>query len=487
MFNNREYKFDSSVFLLYNEIGVVYRNLCVTLQSGYCFHWLHVKTDYRVSYEVIKMAKPNVLFIFSDQQHKYALGKTDPVYRTPSLDHLCEDGVCFSHAYSSNPVCGPYRGCLMTGLMTCRNGVDHNNDPLPEGNPLLAEEYNAAGYETGFVGKWHLGGKGAGPIPENLRGGFTHFIGYQCYNGFDPAPPYNNDVTFYDESDRPWHIPIHRTQATTEFGIQMLNRFSESGKPFFLMVGYQAPHYPEQPLKEFELLYKESDFDSPEPQPEPYTPTFNPRSPSNREECPDYRRYGGRMAKYKQLYAAMVSQIDAGVGRLIETLKRLNLYDNTVIIYTSDHGDMQGSRGLTNKCLPYEKSAGVPLIVHMPGGISGRTLSVPVDTTDLFATLSNIIGNQYCGDGQSLLSLLKGDTGSFDGKNAVSMYTIGQSPWAMLVQNGYKLIVSYPSLKSVELYDVSADPEERCNLVDDKNEQARISQMLDTITERIIK
>ena len=433
------------------------------------------------------MDKPNVLFIFSDQQHKYALGKTDSLYRTPSLDHLCEEGVCFSHAYSSNPVCGPYRGCLMTGLMTCRNGVDHNNDPLPEGKPLLAEEYNLAGYETGFVGKWHLGGKGAGPIPRNLRGGFTHFIGYQCYNGFDPAPPYNNDVTFYDESDCAWRLPIHRTQATTELGIQMLNRFSECGKPFFLMIGYQAPHYPEQPLKEFELLYKESDFDSPDPQPEPYTPTFNPRSPANREECPNYRRYGGRMAKYKQLYAAMVSQIDAGVGRLIDTLKRLNIYDNTIIIYTSDHGDMQGSRGLTNKCLPYEKSAGVPLVVRMPDGMSGKTISTPVDTTDLFATLSSICGSQYLGDGQDLTSLLRSDAHNHSDKNAVSMYTIGSSPWAMLVQNSYKLIVSYPALEPVELYDLSNDPDEQHNLIEDINEQERISQMLNTLTRRIIQ
>lgn len=431
------------------------------------------------------MDKPNVLFIFSDQQHKYAFGKSDPVYHTPALDHLCGEGICFGSAYSSNPVCGPYRGCLMTGQITCHNGVEHNNDPLPKDRTLLAEEYGRMGYETGFVGKWHLGGKGAGPIPENLRGGYSHFIGYQCYNGFDPAPPYNNDVTFYDEADRAWHFPIHRTQATTELAIRMLNLFSECGKPFLLTVGYQAPHYPEQPLKEFELLYNESEFDSPGTQPEPYTPTFNPKSPADREQCPDYRRYGGQMAKYKQLYAAMVSQIDAGVGRLIDTLKRLHIYDNTVIIYTSDHGDMQGSRGMTNKCLPYEKSAGVPLIIRVPGGVSGKTSFTPVDTTDLFATLTDFCGSGYRAEGQSLKGLLYGKECDLSEKDAFSMYTIGQVPWAMLVQSGYKLIVSYPDYMPTELYHLSEDPEEQRNLINETQEQERISRMLLSVRKHI--
>ena len=144
----------------------------------------------------------NVVLIFTDQQHKYALGKVSPWISTPNLDRLCEQGVRFSNAYSNAPICGPFRGTLFSGTYISECGTLHNGDPLPSHLPCMAETFTQAGYETGFVGKWHLGGNGQGPIPENLRGGFKHFIGYQCYNGF------RENVCFYDEDGQPCDMKL---------------------------------------------------------------------------------------------------------------------------------------------------------------------------------------------------------------------------------------------------------------------------------------
>lgn len=412
----------------------------------------------------------NVLVIFSDQQHKYSLGCVDSQFVTPNLDALAGDGVLFRNGYSNNPVCGPFRGCLMTGQYTSHCRVYDNCWELPQGTPTIADQMNAAGYETSYVGKWHLGGNGNGPIPEEIRGGFKHFIGYQCYNGFDPRPPFSNTVSFFDEQDQEHVYDKHRTDVTTDIAIDRLKEIANGEKPFFMMVSYQAPHYPEQPSDEYAELYKDVVFaDQPGDEPvDPYTPTFSPFSPRPFENCPDYQRYGGNMVKYRQLYAGLVSQVDAGVGRIVSTLKELGCYDDTLIIYTSDHGDMQGSHGLKNKCFPHEKSAGVPFIARLPGGASGVVTDALVSGVDIFPTALDAAGvSRIDGlDGQSFLPFLKTGEGQFN-DYIISEYVTGKQPWRMVRTPQYKLTVSRDEYAPISLYDMQADPFELTDLKDE--------------------
>ena len=411
----------------------------------------------------------NILLLFSDQQHKYALGSVNPAFHTPCLDRLAAEGALFLNGYSPNPVCGPFRGCLMTGQLTSHCRVYDNCWPLPENTPTMASVLNEHGYETSYVGKWHLGGNGAGPIPESLRGGFRHFIGYQCYNGFDPRPPFLNRVAFFDEENREHVYQRHRTDVTTDLAVERLRQAAGSGKPFFLTVSYQAPHYPEQPSPEYAALYENAEFPVTEDEEEvdPYTPTFSPYSPRPYDSCPDYQRYGGNMKEYKRLYAAMVSQVDAGVGRILETLRETGHEKDTLVLYTSDHGDMQGSHGLKNKCYPHEKSAGVPFIARLPGGKPMRT-SALVSGVDIFPTVLEAAGIPRIQglDGHSFLSFLR------DGKeepNAyiLSEYVLHEAPWRMIRTPKWKLTVSLREYLPMSLYDMEEDPHEMHDLKED--------------------
>jgi arylsulfatase A-like enzyme len=405
----------------------------------------------------------NILLIFSDQQHRYSLGcMGNPEVHTPNLDALAGRGVLMRRCYSNDPVCGPFRGSLMMGEYTSRCGVTQNGAPLPTDRPTLADAFNAGDYHTGFVGKWHLGGNGAGPIASELRGGFTEFVGYQCYNGF------RDDVVFHDEDGQPRQFDIHRTDATTEIAIEKLRKMAPG--PFFLLVGYQAPHYPVQPSPEFDTLYAgkpitrrpnavDADID-------PFTRTWSPRSPWPPEDDPNFQRYGGDLEEYIRLYYGMCSQIDANVGRLLAELERLGLADDTAVFYTSDHGDMQGSHNLKNKCLPYEESAGIPLIAHVPSGATGVISDGLVSGVDFMPTCLDLASVPMPDgrDGVSFARTLLGQPQKLEGP----VFSERENQWCMICSGPWKLVAnrSGGALKPTMLFNLTEDPYEMRNLLE---------------------
>ncbi len=414
--------------------------------------------------------RPNVLFIFTDQQHRYSLGCMDnPAVKTPYLDRLAAEGVLFRSCYSAAPSCGPFRGSLMTGRFPSSSGLYVNEDPLPTDGYNLAEVLERGGYRTGYIGKWHLGGAGNKPIPVELRGGFSDFIGYQCYNGF------YRDVCFYDEENREHCFSNHRTEVATDLAVERMTRLAGQDKPFALFVSYQAPHYPVQPAPKYEGMY------AGKPMPkrpnyqevDPYTPTVNPRSPRPPTSDPDFVKYGNDMDEYMRLYFGMCSQVDANVGELIAQLKNLGIYDNTVIFYTSDHGDLQGCHGLTNKDLPWEEASGIPLIVRLPGTKDGRVCEASVDSTCFYPTVLELAGIPYEKkrlDGVSFAPYLKGQSPAplspvFSEKKAR-----GGESWRMIRQGDFKLAAKYGEdgdLVPLNLFDLEKDPYEMNDLLND--------------------
>jgi arylsulfatase A-like enzyme len=408
----------------------------------------------------------NILFLFADQMHRDALrcmGNAD--VHTPNLDRLASEGVLFRNAYSNCPICTPFRINLFTGLYTSQTDTFANAVPIPDACHTLADALNDGGVRTGYVGKWHIGGKGNGPIPEELRGGFTEFVGYQCYNGF------YEDVCFYDENGEARCYDRHRTDVTTDLALSRLEGMVDA--PFALFVSYQAPHYPVQPAERYAEMYRDvrihrrpncDEID-------PYTRTWSPPSPWPPGECPDYQRYGNDLDAYLRLYYAMVTQIDANVGRLLDKLEALGLAENTVIVFTADHGDMQGSHGLRNKRLPFEESAGIPLIVRVPGGARGLVTEALVSGIDFYPTCLDYAGLPPVAGlpGNNFAPLTQGDAQILNGPIFSEM-----DDWRMVRESRWKLVTEGEAYEPTHLYNLGSDPFELENLVDDPTQADRI-------------
>ena len=404
----------------------------------------------------------NVLLIFTDQQQRFSLGcMGNPNVQTPTLDALARRGVLFRRCYSNDPVCGPFRGTLMTGQYSSRCGVIENACPLQADAVTLADAFNAGGYQSCFIGKWHLGGTGNRPIVKSLQGGFERFRGYQCYNSF------RDHIVFTDGREYVKHYRGHRTDIATDLAIEHMREMSQGDRPWLLTLGYQAPHYPVQPSEKYAEMYAGRKIvRRPNTrQVDPFTRTWSPPSAWPPDDDPDYRRYGNDLDEYLRLYYAMCTQIDANVARLLETLDELGLADDTVVIYTSDHGDMQGSHGLTNKGYPYEESAGIPLIVRVPAAPGGRVSDALVSGIDIMPTLLGLTGLDACGtvDGVSFAPLLRGQEQDLTGP----IFT-ERNKWCMVCQGDWKLVADRSddhALAPTLLTNLAEDPYEMDNRV----------------------
>lgn len=415
----------------------------------------------------------NVVVIFADQMHRFAMGCMDnPDVLTPTFDRLAETGTMFRSAYSATPVCSPFRVNMLSGRYAMETGANRNCCELPSWCHSLVDDFNTAGYDTSFVGKWHVGGNGNVPIPQRLRMGFQRFIGYQCYNGF------YRDVCFYDEDGDEHVFEKHRTDVTMDIALERLSHLGE--RPFFMTIGFQAPHYPEQPSPRFDHMYRGRTV-TPRPNYDgidPYIPTYSPPSPRPFELCPDFRRYGSDIHEYLRLYYGMVSQIDANVGRFLEALDDRGLSDSTLVLFTSDHGDLAGSHGLNGKCRSYEESAGIPLIMRGPGVPAGNVLDGPIDSSSFVPTCLDLAGIPTRADlaSRSRAAMLSGRD---DGRPAFA--DLGD--WCMIRQGSVKLTTQGDACTPAMLFDLAKDPYELENLVDSPRHSSLVSQLWAALAE----
>ena len=315
------------------------------------------------------MSQPNVLFIFTDQQRHSALGAyNNSVIQTPNLDRLAQEGMTFDNAFSSCPICGPYRGQLMTGKFSHANGVLDNEYALSSDQTTIAQSFKQAGYHTGYIGKWHLG---YGPYTEESRYGFDYMAANNCMHGY-------YSVAYHENEKGPINIdgwgPIEETDLT----IQYLEQHKD--EPFCLFLGWGPPHWPYDKYPDEYDIYDPNTVD---------LPPNVPRQMADfaRREMADY--YGN------------ITGLDAQMARLHEALNRLNLTDNTIVVFTSDHGDHLSSHGYgkpgdrwmhhsrrASKATPYNESIHVPFLIRYPNHIpaNARTDAL-LCSVDLMPTL----------------------------------------------------------------------------------------------------
>ncbi len=314
--------------------------------------------------------KPNILFVFADQWRAQALGYAgDPNVHTPRLDALSQESVNFTHAISGSPVCSPYRASLMTGQYPLTHGVFLNDVRLEHCVPTLADAFSAAGYDTAYIGKWHLDGpKRSAYIPPERRLGFSQYWKVlECTHDYNHSAYYEGECAtkkFWDGYDA-----IAQTNDACRYIAE-----HDRERPFLLMLSWGPPHEPyDQAPERFRRMY------------DPARLTLRPNVPANAE---------GRTREWLAGYYAHCSALDECVGHLLDVLEERGLRNDTIVLFTSDHGDMLGSHGQSFKQRPWDESIRVPFLLRYPGITDGRPRQTEaiIDAPDLMPTLLGLCG-----------------------------------------------------------------------------------------------
>lgn len=416
--------------------------------------------------------RPNIIFYFSDQQRWDTVNET----ATPNLMKLAEDGIKFENSYTCQPVCGPARACLQTGVYATQNKCYWNGIPLPQDIKPLAEYFNEAGYETAYVGKWHLASdrlpnigfhceKTA--IPKELQGGYKDWWRAADVLEFTS---HGYDGYVFDAEGNKLDFKGYRADCINDFALEYLDQ-KTSDKPFFMFVSQIEPHHQndhhcyEGPK---DVVPKFKDY------PLPDDLTF--LKGDYKEMYPDYM--------------AAINSLDSNVGRLVEKLKEKGLYDNTVIIYTSDHGSHFKTRNLEYKRSCHDSATHTPLIIEGGAFKGGNVDSRLVSLIDLPPTLLDIAGidipDSYMG--KSLLKEL--ETG--EERDCVFMQISESQCGRAIRTKKYKYAIrtlaptGYALHKAAVyfedyLYDLEKDPIEKHNLIKDPkyaSERKKLKEML---------
>jgi len=422
-------------------------------------------------------AQPNILFVFSDQHRWCDLGcYGNEQVHSPNLDAFAGEGVRFSHCVSNCPVCVPMRGSMLTGLHAPGHGAITNDLPMRRGITSLGDVLGGAGYHTGYIGKWHLAGVPRDQfIPRGEgRYGFAEWKVCECNHDYMHA-------YYHDEDDRRVEIDGYEPIAQTDLAIDFMRRNAvrrNAGRPWGLVLSWSPPHDPYRLLPAHYLeRYEAMDMRLRPNVPERIMNTLT-RFLTREQIVENYRGY-----------YAHITALDEQFGRLLRGLEESGQAQNTIVIYTSDHGDMLGSQGLTNKQLPYDESIRVPLLARWPGHTRIGVSDEMIGLADLPTSLLGLAGLSFptAVDGADLHGLftdpatggeaapLGGPSTSVLGPEAIYIYDLipchqamdrGGTEWRGLRTRRYTLARSAAD-EGFVLYDNEEDPYQMRNLVDD--------------------
>jgi uncharacterized sulfatase len=466
------------------------------------------------------MRPPNILLITSDQQHWSALGCENPEVRTPHLDRLARDGTLFTRAYCPNPMCTPTRASMVTGLYPSQHGAWALGTRLPEHIPTIGASMEAAGYDTALVGKAHFQPLRSTPEHPSLeayptlqdlefwRGFSGPFYGFRnvelARNHADEAhvgqhyalwmeekgakdwrryfqPPTGSTPAQYGR----WNIPeeLHYNTWITERSIARLERNAERGQPFLLWTSYFDPHPPYLVPEPWDTMYDPAALTVPDGRPGEHDRN-PPHFRLTQEEAPDFsawqetpylnhgfhshRKSRAERARDLAIYYGMTSLMDAGIGRILARLDALGLAEETLVIFTSDHGHYLGQHGLTAKgAFHYEDGIRVPFIVRWPGRVAaGRRCAAMQSLVDLAPTLLAAAGMRVP-DSMSGLDQTPVWTGRRDAMRSHVLVENRHQPSSIhmrtYVDADHKITV-YRDREYGELFNLRDDPGEHVNL-----------------------
>ena len=401
--------------------------------------------------------RPNIIFFFTDQQRWDTLGcygQRLPI--SPNLDRMAKEGVLFENAFTCQPVCGPARAVVQTGKYATEIGCFRNGIALPLDEVTMADRLSEAGYEVGYIGKWHLASDAehkfaTKPIPPERRGGYNDFWLASDVLEFTS---HGYDGHLFDAAMNQVDFKGYRADALTDFALDYL-RTRDRKRPFFLFISYIEPHFQNDRMHfEGPLGSKEKfkDFETPG--------DLVGTAGDWREEMPDY--------------LGCCNSLDENVGRLRAEIEKLGIAKNTIIIYSSDHGCHFRTRNKEYKRCPHDSAIRVPLVVCGPGFGGGKVVRELVSLVDIAPTTLAAAGvKQPSGTrGRPLQDLVSGDAKGWP--KEVFIQT-SESETARAIRTDrwlYGVAAQDPSGREQVaytekyLYDLEKDPHERTNLVE---------------------
>lgn len=394
--------------------------------------------------------KYNVIVFFTDQQRADTTGvHGNPCGLTPNFDRMAKRGTFPEYSFTPQPVCGPARSVLQTGKYATITGCYRNAISLDPRHKTMAHYFNEAGYQTGYIGKWHLG-SARDIVPEKERGGYSWWLGANALEF--TSQPYHTVV--YDSQDQRVKLPGYRVDALTDAAIRFIDE--KKDEPFFLFLSFLEPHFQNSndsyppPDVDYDAKY-------------PYMPT-------------DLAALGGTSWQHISGYYGMVKRLDAALGRIQDALKSLDLEKKTIVLFTSDHGCHFKTRNSEYKRSCHESSIHIPMAFTGGPFTGGGTLQELVSLVDVAPTLLDACGIPVPEDmqGKSLLPIInrKNDNWREEVLIQISESQVGRAirthRWKYSVaareKDGWNDSGS-DVYEETELYDLEHDPYELCNLM----------------------
>jgi len=413
---------------------------------------------------------PNVLLIVSDDHQASAMGCAgNPVVKTPNLDRLAGAGVRFSNAFVTIPICTPSRAAFLTGRLGASNGITFFSMRIHPGTPTWPSTLAQRGYQTAITGKWHI---------SNDFGD----LGFQWSANILPGGmgPYENPKLIQHAGQKETDAKVVKgniTEIITDSALRFLNE-RDRNKPFFLYVAYTAPHDPRTPPPEYEKMYPPEKMPLPPnfktmPSPDPGTLDIRDEKLLPLPRDPDaVRREIGR-------YYGLITHMDHQIGRILEALDKQDLADNTIVFFAGDNGLALGSHGLLGKQTLHDEGTHVPLIVRNPKlGKGGRTCDAPVYLLDMFPTACDWTGTATPTgvQGISIADVYAGKTTQV--RDAIfGRYDERRDPFFRSIRTDRYKLIQYNKLGFEQLFDLTKDPYELTDLIDDPTSQAARKQL----------
>ena len=394
----------------------------------------------------------------------------NPLGLTPNFDRMAQRGTHFYNTFTCQPVCAPARSCLQTGLYATETGVFRNGLSLADDAVTLADCFNSAGYKTGYIGKWHLAGKLPNgdfqlAVPKERRGGYDYWLGADLTEFASDA----YHTALFDGDGNKVELPGYRVDATTDAAIRFVD--DQKDNPFFLFLSFLEPHFQNH----------RDDYPAPDGYEERYRAQWIP---------PDLAALGGSTHQHLAGYYGMVKRLDEALGRLLDALKSLDLLENTIVLFTTDHGCHFKTRNNEYKRSCHESSVRLPAAACGPGFDGGGRVEGLVSLLDFMPTLLDAAGVEVP-EGISGRSVVpSNDTGARD----EVLIQISESQVARAIRtNRWKYSVTAPDKDGFEemgsdtyveefLYDVQADPYELTNLIQFESHR----EVADRLKERLI-